>query len=112
MIGAVVKDNMVVNLIVIKDDSDDILAIEKALDCKLYDASIRGLIVGDVLTEAGWTRNAGGEQILLPLLEPKNYDSYSLVMERAIEAEAQLETVADATADEVLAILTGEDVVE
>lgn len=109
MIGAVVKDNLVVNLIVIKDDSDDILAIENALDCKLYDASIRGLIVGDVLTKAGWTRNAGGEQMLLPLLEPTQYDSYSLAIERAVEAETQLETVANAAANEALAILTGKD---
>ena len=119
MIGAFVKDKRVVNLIVVTANSEEISEIEKALDCEIHDASVYGLQVGDVLTSAGWTRNAGGEQMILPKLEPEQYDSYTLATERAVnaearaeEAEAQLATVAEATADEALAILTGEDVSE
>lgn len=119
MIGALVKDNRVFNLIVIASNSDVVLEMQIALDCEIHDASVYGLQVGDVLTSAGWTRNAGGEQMILPKLEPEQYDSYTLATERAVnaearaeEAEAQLATVAEATADEALAILTGEDVSE
>lgn len=108
MIAAVVKDAKVVNLIVIRDFPENISEIEAALDCKLYDAAVRGLHVGDVLTREGWTRNAGGEQLLLPLLDAEQYDSYTLAMERAADAEARLETAAAAAADEILAILHGE----
>jgi len=114
MIGAIVKIDTVERLIVINEAN--IPEMEAALSCEIVDARPYGLTVGDLRTAAGWTRNAGGEQMLLPLLEPDAYDSYTLAAERAAnaearadEAEAQLETVADATANECLAILTGED---
>ncbi|MBP3411367.1 MAG: hypothetical protein J6M10_10280, partial [Clostridia bacterium] len=61
---------------------------------------------------AGWTRNAGGEQMVLPLLEPEQYDSYTVAMNKVNEMEANQEAVAQAAADEAaaeaMAILTGE----
>lgn len=101
MIAAIVKNDMVTNLIVISEYPESISEMEAALDCKVYDASVRGLMIGDVLTAEGWTRNAGGEQMLLPLLDAEQYDSYTLAMERALNAEST-------AADEALAILRGE----
>jgi hypothetical protein len=73
------------------------------------DARPYGLVEGDLRTAKGWTRNAGGEQMILPLLEQEQYDSYTLAINRAVSAEEQLDTVAEETANEALAILSGED---
>ena len=113
MIGAVVIDDIVDNVIVL--DEAQIAEMEAALNCRIVDARPYGLTVGDLYTDAGWTRNAGGEQMILPLLEPEQYDSYTLAMEKASEAEEQAKaaeeyaaTAAEASAAEALAILTGE----
>lgn len=106
MIGAVVKDNTVQTLIVIRPEQVE--EMQAALNAEIVDARPYGLAVGDLHTAAGWTRNAGGEQIVLPLLEPEQYDSYTLAIERAVAAEAELATAADKGADEVIAIITGE----
>ena len=60
MIGAIVRDNMVENLIVLCEAQVEELS--KALSCEIVDARPYGLAVGDLRTAAGWTRNAGGEQ--------------------------------------------------
>lgn len=106
MIGAVVKDNMVVNVIILDEAQIDSMAA--ALGCEIVDAAPVGLCIGDLRTVSGWTRNAGGEQMILPLLDPEQYDSYTLAMQRADEAEKQVESAATAAADEALGILTGE----
>lgn len=106
MIGAIVRDDLVENLITLNESQIDELSA--ALNCEIVDARPYGLAIGDLRTSAGWTRNAGGEQMILPLLDPEAYDSYTVASERANEAEAQLEGAADAGAAEAMAIITGE----
>lgn len=108
MIGAIVKDNIVENLIVL--DEAQKAELEAALGCEIVDARPYGLIAGDLRTAAGWTRNAGGEQMVLPLLEQEQYDSYTLAEQRAADAEAALETAGESATAEALAILRGEEV--
>ena len=81
MIGAIVINDIVENVIVI--DEQNIAELEAALNCEIIDARPYGLATGDLRTAAGWTRNAGGEQIILPLLEQQQYDSYTVAMHRA-----------------------------
>ena len=106
MIGAIIRNNIVQNLIVL--DEAQKAELEAALGCEIVDARPYGLIAGDLRTAAGWTRNAGGEQIVLALQEQEAYDSYTLAAQRAAEAEAALETADEAATAEALAILTGE----
>lgn len=106
MIGAVVIEDMVDNVIVL--DEAQIPEMEAALNCRIVDARPYGLTIGDLYTDRGWTRNAGGEQMVLPLLEPEQYDSYTLAMQKVAEAEEMAEAASVASADEALAILTGE----
>lgn len=106
MIGAIVRDDFVENLIVLNEAQVEELSA--ALNCEIVDARPYGLNVGDLRTAAGWTRNAGGEQMILPLLEPEAYDSYSVAAARVVELEEAQEGIAEAAVDEALAILTGE----
>jgi len=106
MIGAVVIEDMVENVIVL--DEAQIPEMEAALNCRIMDARPYGLTIGDLYTDAGWTRNAGGEQMILPLLEQEQYDSYSIAMQKVAEAEEMAEAASVASADEALAILSGE----
>lgn len=106
MIGAIVRNEMVENLIVL--DEGQKAELEAALACEIVDARPYGLIMGDLRTAAGWTRNAGGEQVVLPLLEQEKYDSYSLAVENQKAAEAALETAGEAATAEALAILRGD----
>lgn len=99
MIGAIVKNDIVTGLMVISEAQVEEMAA--ALGCEIVDAKPYGLIEGDLRTARGWTRNAGGEQMILPLLDMETYDSYTLAVERAEAAEAQ-------AANEALAILRGE----
>lgn len=85
MIGAVIIEDIVDNLIVL--DESQIEELSAALNAEIIDARPYGLAIGDLRTDAGWTRNAGGEQIILPLLEPEQYDSYTIACERADRAE-------------------------
>lgn len=107
MIGAVVIEDIVDNIIVLEENQIDEMAA--ALGAEIIDARPYGLAIGDYRTPEGvWTRNAGGEQMVLPLLEPEQYDSYTVASERAAQAEAQVEAAADAGAAEMMAIITGE----
>lgn len=106
MIAAIIRDDIVENVIVIKEENIESMAA--ALKCEIVDARPYGLIMGDLRTARGWTRNAGGEQMLLPLLEQEQYDSYSVQQKKIIELEESIEVTSEATADEALAILNGE----
>lgn len=110
MIGAIVKNDMVENLIVINEEQ--ISEMSTALNCEIVDAAPYGLTVGDLRTAAGWTRNAGGEQMILPLLEQESYDSYTIVANKNIELQEQVNSLNEelpvAVSNEVLGILSGE----
>lgn len=106
MIGAIVKNDLVLNLIVL--DEAQKAELEAALGCEIVDARPYGLIAGDLRTAAGWTRNAGGEQMVLELQTQEAYDSYTLAAQRAADAEAALETADEAATAEALGILRGE----
>ena len=106
MIGAIVQADIVRNLIVLNEAQK--AELEAALGCEIVDARPYGLIAGDLRTAAGWTRNAGGEQMVLALLEQEQYDSYTLAAQRAADAEAALETADEAATAEALGILRGE----
>lgn len=106
MIGAIVRDDIVENLIVL--DEAQKAELEAALSCEIVDARPYGLIAGDLRTAAGWTRNAGGEQIVLELQTQEAYDSYTLAAQRAADAEAALETAGEAATAEALNILRGD----
>lgn len=110
MIGAIVRNNIVENLIVINDSQVEV--ISKALGCEIVDARPYGLAPGDLRTAAGWTRNAGGEQMILPLLEGESYDSYSIIAQKNIELEQSVQEAesigAEMAVAEVMSILTGE----
>lgn len=107
MIGAVIIEDMVNNIIVLEENQ--IGELSAALGAEIIDARPYGLAIGDYRTPEGvWTRNAGGEQMVLPLLKPKDYSSYAIAAERAAQAEAQVEAAADAGAAEMMAIITGE----
>lgn len=113
MIGAIIDNDIVTNLIVLEEEQ--LPLISEAIGYEIVDARPYGLTIGDLRTAKGWTRNAGGEQIALPLLDQEQYDSYTLASTRAAEAEtratdaeAQLATASEIAADEALAILTGE----
>ena len=106
MIGAIVKNNLVENLIVINESQ--IEEMQTALNCEIVDAAPYGLCVGDLRTQAGWTRNAGGEQMILPLLEGESYDSYTILSEKVVGLEEQIQVTSEETTNEALAILHGE----
>lgn len=110
MIGAIVRNNIVENLIVINDSQVE--TISKALGCEIVDARPYGLAPGDLRTAPGWTRNAGGEQMILPLLEGESYDSYSIIAQKNVELEQNIEEAksigAAMAVEEALAILSGE----
>lgn len=110
MIGAIVKNNIVENLIVI--NKEQISEMSASLNCEIVDASPYGLSVGDLRTSAGWTRNAGGEQMILPLLEQESYDSYTVVANKNVELQNQIDVLNEelpaAVSNEVIGILSGE----
>ena len=110
MIGACIKENMVDNVIVLDPSQVEELRAALGYD-EIIDAAPYGLTIGDLRTPAGWTRNAGGEQMILTLLDPVQYDGYTLAVERAEAAEAQVEVAAEIGANEAateaMNILTG-----
>ena len=110
MIGAIVRNDMVENLIVI--NKEQVSEMSASLNCEIIDAAPYGLTVGDLRTAAGWTRNAGGEQMILPLLEQESYDSYTIVANKNVELQEQVNSLNEelpaAVSNEVLSILSGE----
>ena len=110
MIGAIVRNDIVENLIVINEEQ--ISEMSTSLNCEIVDAATYGLTIGDLRTSAGWTRNAGGEQMILPLLEQESYDSYTIVANKNVELQEQVNSLNEelpaAVSNEVLGILNGE----
>jgi hypothetical protein len=107
MIGAVIIEDIVDNIIVLNENQ--IEELSKAFNAEIIDARPYGLAIGDYRTPQGvWTRNAGGEQMVLPLLEQEQYDSYSVATKRAAQAEEQAAAAEEAVANEALAIISGE----
>ena len=106
MIGAIVRNDMVENLIIINEEQ--ISEMSTSLNCEIVDAAPYGLTVGDLRTTAGWTRNAGGEQMILPLLEQESYDSYTIVANKNIELQNQIDELPSAVSNEILGVLSGE----
>lgn len=96
MIGAIVHNDIVQNLIVLEEAQ--VPELEAALSCEIVDARPYGLMAGDLRTAKGWTRNAGGEQVVLELLEQEAYDGYSLAVEGQKAAEARAEAAEEAAA--------------
>lgn len=107
MIAAIVRNDIVENLIVIREEQ--VAEMEAALGCEIVDARPYGLCAGDLRTAAGWTRNAGGEQMVLPLLEQAQYDSYSIMAQRMAEAEAALAAATATAADDAQLSETNEE---
>lgn len=112
MIGAIVHNDIVQNLIVLEEAQKE--ELEAALACEIVDARPYGLMAGDLRTAKGWTRNAGGEQVVLELLEQEAYDGYSLAVEGQKAAEARAEaaeeaaaSAAESGAQEAIDILSG-----
>ena len=97
MIGAIVRNDLVENLIVI--DEKNIEEMAAALQCEIIDAAPYGLQVGDLRTAAGWTRNAGGEQMVLQPVEQENYETYELQQKQITELQEQV-AAASKAADE------------
>ena len=106
MIGAIVRNDIVENLIVINEEQ--ISEMSASLNCEIVDAAPYGLTVGDLRTTAGWTRNAGGEQMILSLLEQESYDSYTIVANKNVELQNQIDELPSAVSNEILGVLSGE----
>lgn len=106
MIGAVIINNKVKNLITLNEVQ--IEELSTALNCEIIDARPYGLSIGDTLTEEGWVREVDEEQIVLQLLEPKYYDSLSIAEKEITQLEETNEFIAQVSAGEALAILSGE----
>lgn len=106
MIGAIVRNDIVENLIIINEEQ--ISEMSASLNCEIVDAAPYGLTVGDLRTAAGWTRNAGGEQMILPLLEQESYDSYTIVANKNVELQNQIDELPSAISNEILGVLSGE----
>ena len=60
---AVVKNNIVENIIVAKEENKE--EMEISLGAILVDASIYNLQIGDMKVNDNWTRNDEGEQVIL-----------------------------------------------
>lgn len=106
MIGAVIRENIVENLVIIKEAQLDSMA--EALGCEIINAAPYGLQVGDLRTAKGWTRNVNGEQVVLPALDAKEETTFTLQQERISALEESAAMAEEAAAAEALAILSGE----
>ena len=73
---AVIKENLVTNLIVAAEGQQ--AELETALSARLEDAAGFGLTMGDLLIpERGvWARNQDGEQVVLEPLTPEEKTKY------------------------------------
>lgn len=87
MLGAVIQDNIVQNIIVM--DKSQVDELSAALDATIADASEYGLAIGDIYNpiDDTWTRNANGDNFILTKLDPVSYDSFSVAIRRALDAE-------------------------
>ena len=74
-IYAVVKREMVENVIVLNDDQVD--EFENILHAELVNALPLGLCVGDLRVGNNWTRNLNGEQVILEPITPQQQTDYA-----------------------------------
>ena len=76
---AVIKENLVTNLIVAAEGQQ--AELETALGARLEDAAGYGLTMGDLwISERGvWTRNEHGEQVVLEALTPEEKTKYQAI---------------------------------
>lgn len=94
---AVVRDNMVENVIVLNEDQ--IPELETALNAELVDALPFGLCIGDLRLNGNWTRNLNGVQTVLELQTPEQQTDYTELRDR-VEAQAELLEAAEAALTE------------
>lgn len=74
-IYAVVKGEMVENVIVLNDNQVD--EFETILHAELVNALPLGLCVGDLRVGDNWTRNLNGEQVILEPITPQQQTDYA-----------------------------------
>lgn len=103
MIAALVKEDLVEKIAVLNETQ-----IEEITDYEVIDAAVCGLAIGDLHTERGWTRNAGGEQMILPILDSESRDSYIVSAAKAIQLQEEQQIIPETIAAEALSILKGE----
>ena len=106
MVMAVVKNNLVENVIIIHES--EIESMAKTLDAELIEASQYGLAIGDLRTPNGWTRNIKGEQTLLKPQDIDEFSNYLAAVKHASNLEWELEINTLKTYSEITQILTGE----
>lgn len=83
---AVIKDNMVENLIVCEESQ--VPELEEALQCELVDAVPFGLSIGDMRVGKNWTRNIDGVQTVLT--ERATYEELEAAL---LDVQAKLEAL-------------------
>lgn len=111
MIGAVIKNNIVQNLIIVS--TSEIPSLKEFLDCDdIINAKFFGLQAGDLLTSRGWTRNAGGEQMVLQPVPESDWNTFSLNTQKIAQLEEERPQLVEMGAQEALNILTGVDTME
>ncbi len=71
---AVIKHNMVENIIVLNEDQ--IEEFEGILGAEIIDAIPFGLCIGDMRVGENWTRNLNGVQTVLEPLDPDQQTDY------------------------------------
>lgn len=87
---AVIKDNLVTNLIVA--DAGQQTELETALGARLEDAAGYGLTMGDLwIPERGvWTQNENGEQVVLQALTPEEKTKYQALSDELEGLKSEL----------------------
>ena len=106
MVGAVVVNNLVENLIIL--NPEQIEELQESLQCEIVDAKLYSLAIGDLRTSRGWTRNIKGEQVVLAPTPTTNYDGYAIAIKKLNSMEKSQEAIQNMAVNEALAILTGE----
>lgn len=104
MIAALVKEDLVEKIVVL-DESQ----IKEITEYEVIDAAVCGLTIGDLHTKRGWTRNAGGEQMLLPVLDQEAHDNYIVSAAKIVQLQKEQKTVPEVAAAEALSILKGDE---
>ena len=86
MIGAVIENDIVTNIIVM--DEGQIEELSKGLGHEIVDARPYGLQIGDVRQGDKWVRNANGDNLILTEQAPRDYTGYALAMEQVEQLRA------------------------
>ena len=94
---AVVKDNMVENVIVLDAGQEE--SFGAVIGAELVNALPLGLCVGDLRVGGNWTRNINGVQTILEPLTPEQQTDYNGLRDE-VEAQAELFAAAEAALTE------------